>query len=57
MFNRVASIQKAIADKSIEENTLKLMIDFYSAKGKLVQADYDNLMSMLEPAAPPEPTQ
>ncbi len=57
MFNRVASIQKAIADKSIEENTLKLMIDFYSAKGKLVQADYDNLMSMLEPTTPPEPTQ
>ena len=57
MFNRVASIQKAIADKSIEENTLKLMIDFYSAKGKLVQADYDNLMSMLEPVAPSEPTQ
>ena len=44
MFDRVASIQKAIEDKSIEENTLKLMIDFYFAKEKLTQTEYDGLM-------------
>lgn len=49
MFNRFASYKKAIQDRSIDFNTLSIMIDFHLAKGTLIQAEYDELYNLMYP--------
>jgi len=51
MFNRYESFKKAITDKSIEYNTLGLMIDFHVTKGTLTQEEGQELYNMMYPPA------
>ncbi len=53
MFNRFESYKQAIQDKSIDFNTLSIMIDFHLMKGTLTQEQYDELFALMYP---PEPT-
>lgn len=49
MFNRFDSYKKAIEDKSIDFNTLGVMIDFHVIKGTLTQEQSDELFSLMNP--------
>ena len=49
MFNRFEALKKAIQDKSIDSNTLALIIDFHANKGKLQLSESDELMALLYP--------
>ncbi len=47
MFNRFEAYKKAIADKSIDFNTLQLMIDFHMQKGTLTQEQGQELFWLM----------
>jgi len=49
MFNRFESFKKAISDKSIDYNTLQLMIDFHVAKGTLTEEQGQELFNLMHP--------
>lgn len=49
MFNRFEAIKKCIEDKSLEKDTLMLMIDFHMLKGTLTEAEGKELLEMLNP--------
>lgn len=49
MFDRFESYKKAIEDKSIDFNTLQLMIDFHVTKGTLTQEQGDELFALMYP--------
>jgi len=49
MFNRFESFKKAIVDKSIDFNTLQLMIDFHVQKGTLTEEEGQELFSLMYP--------
>jgi len=51
MFNRFESYKKAIVDKSIDFNTLSLMIDFHVQKGTLTPEQGEDLFAMMYPPA------
>lgn len=51
MFNRFESFKKAIVDKSIDFNTLQLMIDFHVTKGTLTPEQGEELFAMMYPPA------
>jgi len=51
MFNRFESFKKAIADKSIDFNTLQLMIDFHVQKGTLAEEEGQELFGLMYPPA------
>lgn len=53
MFNRYDSIQQAILDKSIDYNTLSIMIDFYVMKGALTEIQGNELYFMMYPEEAP----
>jgi hypothetical protein len=55
MFNRFESFKQAIIDKSIDANTLMIMIDFHQVKGTLSEEETAELFTMLAP--PTEPTE
>ena len=47
MFNRFESYKKAIEDKSIDFNTLSIMIDFHVTKSTLTQEQGDELYNLM----------
>jgi len=49
MFNRFESFKKAIVDKSIDFNTLQLMIDFHVQKGTLAEEEGQELFGLMYP--------
>jgi hypothetical protein len=49
MFDRFESFKKAIEDKSIDYNTLQLMIDFHVLKGTLTPEQGEELFAMMYP--------
>lgn len=49
MFDRFESFKKAIADRSLDFNTLQLMIDFHMLKGTLTQEQGDELFALMYP--------
>ena len=49
MFDRFESFKKAIADRSLDFNTLQLMIDFHMLKGTLTQEQGDELLALMYP--------
>lgn len=49
MFDRFESYKKAIEDKSIDFNTLKIMIDFHVTKGTLTQEQGNELFVLMNP--------
>lgn len=51
MFNRYESFKKAISDKSLDFNTLQLMIDFHVTKGTLTPEQGEELFAMMYPPA------
>lgn len=51
MFNRFESFKKAIVDKSIDFNTLQLMIDFHVQKGTLAEEEGQELFGLMYPPA------
>jgi hypothetical protein len=50
MFNRFESYKQAIQDKSIDFNTLSIMIDFHITKGTLIQEQGTELFNLMYPA-------
>lgn len=51
MFNRYESFKKAISDKSLDFNTLQLMIDFHVTKGTLTSEHGQELFALMYPPA------
>lgn len=49
MFDRFEAFKKAIEDKSIDYNTLSLMIDFHVTKGTLTQEQGEELFNLMYP--------
>lgn len=49
MFNRFESYKQAIQDKSIDFNTLSIMIDFHVTKGTLTQEQGEELYNLMYP--------
>lgn len=49
MFNRYEAYKTAIQDKSIDFNTLAVMIDFHVIKGTLTQEQGDELYNLMYP--------
>ncbi len=49
MFDRFISYKKAIEDKSIDFNTLSIMIDFHITKGTLTQEQGTELNNLMYP--------
>lgn len=49
MFDRFKSYKQAIQDKSIDFNTLGIMIDFHIVKGTLTQEQGDELYALMSP--------
>ena len=49
MFNRKEAIVKAIQDKSIDVNTLGVIVDFHTLKGTLSQEEGEHLFTLLNP--------
>lgn len=49
MFDRFEAFKKAIEDKSIDYNTLSLMIDFHVVKGTLTQEQGEELFNLMYP--------
>ncbi|WP_161950279.1 hypothetical protein [Clostridium thermosuccinogenes] len=49
MFDRFESFKKAIEDKSIDYNTLQLMIDFHVLKGTLTEEQGNELFNLMYP--------
>jgi hypothetical protein len=54
-FNRFESYKQAITDKSIDPNTLQVMIDFHVTKGTLTTAEGDELFLLMAPPTEPNP--
>ncbi len=49
MFNRFESYKQAIQDKSIDFNTLGIMIDFHIVKSTFTQEQGDELYTLMYP--------
>jgi hypothetical protein len=54
MFNRYESYKKAIDKKSIDFNTLSLMIDFHFLKGNFTQEQGEELFKLMYPTVEEE---
>ena len=49
MFNRYEAFKQAIRDRSIDYNTLSLMVDFHINKGTLTQEEGNELFNLMYP--------
>lgn len=49
MFNRFESFKQAMKDKTIDQNTLELMVDFHVTKGTLTESEGAELVSVAVP--------